>query len=97
LALRPDGAVLFADTGNNLARAYVPAYGHVIDLGGLIDTTDCPPTSAPAGGFNGDGQWADQTELNAPQAVTASGASDSLVRGRRHGQHSGAPARACAP
>jgi uncharacterized protein YjbI with pentapeptide repeats len=80
LSVRADGDVLFADTGNNIVRAYNPAYGHVVDLGGQIDTNpdDCPVQGTPPGGFNQDGQWADQTELNAPQSVTATGESESL-------------------
>ena len=65
LAVRLDGDVLFADSGNNLVRAYVPAQGHVIDLAGLVENG-----TTPQGGFNGDGQYADNTELNQPQAVT---------------------------
>ena len=73
LALRPDGAVLFADSDNHLVRAYVPAFKHVVDLGGLVDEA-----GIPQGGFNGDNQWADQTELNQPQGVTATGVADSV-------------------
>ena len=73
LALRPDGAVLFADSGNHLVRAYVPAFKHVVDLGGLVDED-----GIPQGGFNGDNQWADQTELNQPLGVTATGVADSV-------------------
>ena len=65
LSLGPDGDVIFADTGNNLIRAYVPSTGRVIDaLGGLVSG------GAPQPGFNGDGLWADQTKLNQPAAVT---------------------------
>ena len=80
LAVRADGRVLFADTGNNVVRAYQPAYETVVDLGGQIDTdpNDCPVQGTPPAGFNQDGQWADQTELNAPQGVTATSAADSL-------------------
>jgi uncharacterized protein YjbI with pentapeptide repeats len=80
LSVRADGDVLFADTGNNIVRAYNPAYGHVVDLAGLIETNpdDCPVQGTPPGGFNQDGQWANQTELNAPQSVTATGEAVSL-------------------
>jgi hypothetical protein len=63
LAVARNGDVVFADTGNNLVRAYVPSSGHVIDLGGLVSN------DKPEGGFNGDGQWADKTELSEPKAV----------------------------
>ncbi len=79
LAVRADGRVLFADTGNNVVRAYQPAYD-TVDLGGQIhtDPNDCPVQGTPPAGFNPDDQWADQTELNAPRAVTATSAADSL-------------------
>jgi hypothetical protein len=48
----------------NLVRAYVPASGHVVNPGGLV------ANGTPHGGFNGDGHYADQTELDQPQAVT---------------------------
>jgi hypothetical protein len=64
LALGPNGDVLFADTANNLIRAYVPSSGHVIDdLAGLVSH------GKPQGGWNGDKQWADQTELDRPLSV----------------------------
>ena len=59
------GDVVFADTGNDLIRAYVPQFKDVIDLGGLVSDD-----GTPQGGSNGDGKWADQTELNHPAAVT---------------------------
>jgi hypothetical protein len=65
LSVGLNGDVLFADTNNHLVRAYVPGPGHVIDLGGLV------VNGTPQGGSNGDGRYADQTELNQPQAVTA--------------------------
>ncbi len=34
LAVRSDGAILFADTGNNIVRAYFPGPDTVVDLGG---------------------------------------------------------------
>jgi uncharacterized protein YjbI with pentapeptide repeats len=68
LSLGLDGDVIFADTGNNLIRAYVPSSGHVIDdLGGLVSK------GTPQGGFNGDGHWADQTKLDHPLSVAATG------------------------
>ena len=66
LAMGLDGDVVFADTGNNLIRAYVPSSNHVIDLGGLVSSA-----GNPQGGFNGDGHYADATEFNAPQDVAA--------------------------
>jgi len=65
LAIGLDGDVLFADAGDHLIRAYVPSSGHVIDdLAGVV------ANGAPREGFNGDGHWADQTELSRPQAVS---------------------------
>jgi uncharacterized protein YjbI with pentapeptide repeats len=68
LALRQDGAILFADSGNNLIRAYVPAYNHVVDVGGLVDDS-----GTPQGGFNQDNLPANKTELAQPRAVSATG------------------------
>jgi hypothetical protein len=66
LSVDLNGNVLFADTGNNLVRAYVPSSGSVIDhLGGMIGN------NGPQGGYNGDGQWANQTQLQGPTAVGA--------------------------
>lgn len=65
LSVGLDGDVIFADTGNDLVRAYVPSSGHVINLGGLV--TD----GTPQGGFNDDGHSAAQTELDHPADVTA--------------------------
>ena len=70
LSVALNGDVIFADTGNNLIRAYVPSKdnpstGNVIDdLGGLVSG------GAPQGGFNGDGQFANQTKFANPAAVT---------------------------
>jgi len=64
LSVGLNGNVVFADTANALVRAYVPASGHVIDLGGLV------ANGTPQSGFNGDGRFANQTEFNDPQAVT---------------------------
>jgi hypothetical protein len=65
LSVAPNGHVVFADTGNHLIRAYVPANGNVIDdLGGLISN------GVPQGGFNNDGNYANQTEFDNPAAVT---------------------------
>ena len=65
LSVALNGDVIFADAGNNLIRAYVPSTGNVIDdLGGLVSG------GAPQGGFNGDGQFANQTEFANPAAVT---------------------------
>jgi uncharacterized protein YjbI with pentapeptide repeats len=68
LSVDVNGNVLFADTGNSLLRAYVPSSGSVIDdLGGVANANNDTTQS----GFNGDGQWANQTLLNSPGAVTA--------------------------
>jgi hypothetical protein len=65
LSIGLDGNVLFADTGNNLIRAYVPSSKHVIDaLAGVVSK------DVPQEGFNGDGHFADKTELDRPRAVT---------------------------
>jgi uncharacterized protein YjbI with pentapeptide repeats len=64
LAMALDGDVVFADTGNNLIRAYVPSSNHVINLGGLVSSD-----GNPQAGFNGDNRDADATEFNAPQDV----------------------------
>jgi hypothetical protein len=64
LSVAPDGDVVFADTGNNLVRAYVPSTGRVINvLGGLV------AGGKPTSGFNGDGLWGDETKLNHPASV----------------------------
>ncbi len=68
LTVNLDGLLLFADTGNNLIRGYNPSTGIVIDqfAGSIVN-------SAPVGGFNGDGQWATETQLDGPLAVVATG------------------------
>ncbi len=67
LSVALNGEVLFADSANHLIRAYAPSTGFVIDdLGGLVSNS-----GVPQGGFNGDGQYADQTEFENPAAVTA--------------------------
>jgi uncharacterized protein YjbI with pentapeptide repeats len=64
VAVALDGNVVFADTGNNLIRAYVPDSGHVIDdLGGVVTG------GVPQGGDNGDGHYATATELSHPAGV----------------------------
>jgi hypothetical protein len=73
LALRSDGSVLFADTGNALVRAFVPSSGHVVDVGGLVVDDTTPQT-----GYNGDEHCADQTKLDQPQAVSATGEAHTL-------------------
>jgi hypothetical protein len=64
LSVALNGDVVFADTANDLIRAYVPASGHVVDRAGLVSN------GTPQGGFNGDQHSADQTELDHPQDVT---------------------------
>ena len=66
LSVDLDGNVVFADTANHLIRAYVPSSKNVIDdlAGSIVD-------GAPTGGFNGDGEWSDETQLKAPLDVTA--------------------------
>jgi uncharacterized protein YjbI with pentapeptide repeats len=79
LSVDRDGRILFADTGNNLVRAYVPATGFVIDdLAGMVTN------GAPQGGFNGDNKWADQTELSSPRAVTATSGAQLVVADTRN-------------
>jgi hypothetical protein len=66
LAVDLDGNIVWADTQNDLIRAYRPSTGLVLDpLAGLV------VNGVPQGGFNGDGRWATDTELNMPLAVTA--------------------------
>lgn len=66
LSVAQDGDVLFADSANNLIRAYVPSSGHVINaLAGVVDN------GKPQGGFNDDGRLADQTKLSDPRVVAA--------------------------
>jgi hypothetical protein len=65
LTIGLNGDVLFADSGNDVIRAYVPSSGHVINLAGLVVDGN------PKGGFNGDDHWADQTELDHPLGVSA--------------------------
>jgi hypothetical protein len=65
LSIATNGDVIFADSGNDLIRAYVPSSGHVIDLAGSV------VDGHPRRGANGDGHWADETELDLPFAVTA--------------------------
>jgi virginiamycin B lyase len=66
LSVGLNGNVLFADSANNLIRAYVPSTTHVIDdlAGQIVNRT-------PQRGFNGDGHWATDTQLNLPSSVTA--------------------------
>lgn len=65
LSMNLAGNVVFADAGNNLIRGYVPAFGTVIDQ---LAGTEVGGLPQP-GGFNGDGQYATQTQLNGPLAV----------------------------
>jgi uncharacterized protein YjbI with pentapeptide repeats len=66
LSVDLEGNVVFADSQNHLIRAYVPSSGNVIDdLAGSI------VNGAPVGGFNGDGQFSNQTQIHAPLDVTA--------------------------
>lgn len=64
LTIGLDGDLLFADSGNGLIRAYVPSSGHVINLAGSV------VDGVPKAGFNGDGHWADETELDHPLGIT---------------------------
>jgi uncharacterized protein YjbI with pentapeptide repeats len=64
LSVTADGNVLFADSANNLIRAYVPSSRHVINvLAGVVHD------GAPQGGFNDDGHFADETKLSGPLGV----------------------------
>jgi uncharacterized protein YjbI with pentapeptide repeats len=65
LSMAVNGDVVFADTGNNLIRAYVPSSNHVINLGGVVNSD-----GNPQGGFNGD-HYANATEFNGPLDVAA--------------------------
>ena len=68
LSVDRDGNILFADTGNNMVRAYVPQSQHVMDpLGGCTDDNGNPQ----GGNNNGVGMWSDQIELSGPLAVTS--------------------------
>lgn len=67
LSMNLAGNVVFADAGNNLIRGYVPAFGTVIDQLAGTEVGGLPQ----AGGFNGDGHYATQTQLNGPLAVAA--------------------------
>ena len=55
LTIGLDGDLLFADSGNDLLRAYVLSSGHVINLAGSV------VKDVPKAGFNGDGHWADSS------------------------------------
>jgi hypothetical protein len=66
LSVAGNGNVLFADRQNGLIRAYVPGTRHVIDaLAGKV------VNEKPQPGFNGDGHFALQTELDDPVAAAA--------------------------
>jgi uncharacterized protein YjbI with pentapeptide repeats len=66
LSVALNGDIVFADTGNNLIRAYNPSTGFMTaDPVGLVDAN-----GNPEGGFNGDGLPGNQTELDNPAAVT---------------------------
>jgi len=66
LSMASDGRVLFADTDNDLIRAFVPSTGHVSDeLAGVVQD------GVPQGGPGGDGNPGNQTELDHPRAVSA--------------------------
>ena len=66
LSVSRDGDILFADSGNDLIRAYVPSSGHVSDvLAGVV------ADKSPVAGFNGDGHFATETELDDPTAVAS--------------------------
>jgi len=66
LTIARDGDVIFADTGNDLIREYVPSSHHIVDLAGTT------AAGKPSGGYNGDGRWADQTQLARPEGVVVS-------------------------
>jgi hypothetical protein len=66
LSVDLDGNIVFADAGNALIRAYVPSTTYVIDdLAGVV------VNGLPQPGFNGDGNWATDTQLKDPTGVTA--------------------------
>jgi hypothetical protein len=64
LSVGLNGDIVFADTGNNLIRAFVPSSGNVIELGGLITN------GVPQGGNNGENLFANATKFLSPAAVT---------------------------
>jgi len=75
VAVNREGNVVFADSGNNLIRAYVPSTNYVIDdLAGVIGSN-----GMPQGGFNGDGKSSGQTRLNTPQALTSTGNAELII------------------
>jgi hypothetical protein len=81
LSVDRTGNVLFADTGNDLIRAYVPSTTNVIDVlaGTVVNGT-------PQGGYNGNGKAPDATELQGPLAVAATGSALLLVADSGNGQ-----------
>jgi uncharacterized protein YjbI with pentapeptide repeats len=81
LSIDRAGDVLFADTGNDLIRAYVPSTTNVIDVlaGTVVNGT-------PQGGYNGNGKAPDATELQAPLDVAATGSALLLVADTGNGQ-----------
>ena len=67
LSVALNGDVVFADTANHLIRAYNSGQDTVIDdIAGVVDES----TGTPTHGFNGDGHYADATELDLPLGVT---------------------------
>jgi uncharacterized protein YjbI with pentapeptide repeats len=77
LSVDGNGNILFADTGNNMVRGYVPQSQHLMDpLGGCVTYANAnDQIGEPQGGNNGVGQWSDQIELSGPVGLTtASGA-----------------------
>ncbi len=77
LSVALNGDVVFADTDNDLIRAYVPSQGTVInDLAGLISGSN---PGVPQPGFTPDGSYADATKLNSPADVTVTRGSLFLV------------------
>lgn len=55
----------FADTGNFVVRKVVVWDGYVGLTAGLTNADDTQTIQ----GWNGDGQWADETELNGPRGI----------------------------
>jgi len=76
-----DGSVVFADTGNNLIRAYNASTGFMqANLAGtVVDGT-------PQGGFNDDGKFATETQLDGPRSVTATRGALRVVADTLNGQ-----------
>jgi hypothetical protein len=68
------GALFVADTGNGLIRT-LSTDGYVGLTAGLTNTDDTQTIQ----GWNGDGQWADQTELDGPRGIAVTPRNQSVI------------------